>query len=133
MTRSRRQSSLVVVAAAVVVAAVATSVVAAADGVYPGAEVIRFLEDRVARDPDDIVALNRLAGEYLRRFRETGDDADLDRSYRTAEQSLKAVPAEVNAGGLEARRGRRCRSTGSPPRGTTPGVSFNSTPASLIP
>src|SRR4051812_8849355 len=40
--------------------------------------VIRFLEDRVRRDPEDAIALNRLANEYLRRFRDTGDDHDLE-------------------------------------------------------
>ena len=65
--------------------------------------VVRFLEDRVARDPDDIVALNRLSGEYLARFRESGNDADLDRAFKAAEQSLQSVPADVNTGGLAAR------------------------------
>jgi tetratricopeptide (TPR) repeat protein len=65
--------------------------------------VIRFLEERVERDPDDIVALNRLSGEYLFRFRDAGDDADLHRAASSAERSLKAVPAEVNKGGLAAR------------------------------
>jgi tetratricopeptide (TPR) repeat protein len=79
----------------------ATRPAAAADA---GSRVIRSLEDRVARDPDDIVALNHLSGEYLRRFRESGDDADLDRALKTAEQSLKVVPAaDLNKGGLAAR------------------------------
>src|SRR3954454_24491356 len=30
---------------------------------------IRFLEDRLRRDPDDIISLNRLAGLYLQRAR----------------------------------------------------------------
>jgi tetratricopeptide (TPR) repeat protein len=65
--------------------------------------VIRFLADRVRRDPDDIVALNRLAGEYLARYRRSGDDGDLVKSAATAEQSLRAVPAGQNAAGLAAR------------------------------
>jgi len=65
--------------------------------------VIRFLADRVRRDPDDVVALNRLAGEYLARYRRSGDDGDLYKSAGTAEQSLRAVPADQNAGGLAAR------------------------------
>jgi tetratricopeptide (TPR) repeat protein len=65
--------------------------------------VIRFLSDRVRRDPEDIVALNRLAGEYLAHYRRTGDDGDLYRSAATAEQSLRAVPADQNAAGLAAR------------------------------
>jgi tetratricopeptide (TPR) repeat protein len=65
--------------------------------------VIRFLEQRVGRDADDITAQNRLAGEYLHRFRVAGDDRDLFRALAAAERSLAAVPAEVNAGGLAAR------------------------------
>lgn len=65
--------------------------------------VIDFLEMRVADDPLDIRALNRLVGEYLTRFRETGDDADLDRALATAEKSLTAIPADLNPGGLAAR------------------------------
>src|SRR5687767_9874499 len=44
-----------------------TSTAPAAAGAVRGS-VIRFLEDRVRRDPEDTVALNRLAGEYHRRF-----------------------------------------------------------------
>jgi tetratricopeptide (TPR) repeat protein len=65
--------------------------------------VIRFLGDRVRRDPEDIVALNRLAGEYLARYRRSGEDGDLYKSAATAEQSLRAVPADQNTGGLAAR------------------------------
>jgi tetratricopeptide (TPR) repeat protein len=65
--------------------------------------VIRFLEDRIRRDPDDITALNRLAGEYLRRFRRTGDDRDLTLSAGVAAQSLRSVPAAQNSAGLAAR------------------------------
>jgi tetratricopeptide (TPR) repeat protein len=65
--------------------------------------VIRFLEDRIRRDPDDITALNRLAGEYLRRFRRTGDDRDLTLSAGAAAQSLRSVPAAQNSAGLAAR------------------------------
>jgi tetratricopeptide (TPR) repeat protein len=65
--------------------------------------VIRFLEERVQKDPDDIVTLNRLAGEYLRRFRASGDDADIALSVKAAEQSLASVPADFNKGALAAR------------------------------
>jgi tetratricopeptide (TPR) repeat protein len=65
--------------------------------------VIRFLEQRVGRDPDDITAQNRLAGEYLHRFRLSGDDRDLFRALAAAERSLAAVPGEVNSSGLAAR------------------------------
>src|SRR4051794_35769051 len=90
------------VATAVATAAPATvpTAVAAAD---PRAGRIRFLEDRVRRDPDDITAQNWLSAEYLGRFRRTGDDADLTRALAAAQRSLATVPAEVNAGGLAAR------------------------------
>jgi tetratricopeptide (TPR) repeat protein len=64
---------------------------------------IRFFEARAARDPEDITALNRLSGDYLFRFRDTGDDADLERALETAERSLKVVPGDFNRGGLGAR------------------------------
>jgi tetratricopeptide (TPR) repeat protein len=67
------------------------------------AVIIKFLEDRVRRDPDDITALNRLAAEYLRRFRQSGDDHDLILSASTAAQSLHAVPAAQNSTALGAR------------------------------
>jgi tetratricopeptide (TPR) repeat protein len=69
----------------------------------PDLRVIRFLEDRVHRDPDDVTALNRLSGEYLRRVRRSGDDRDLTRAADTAAQSLRGVPAEQNAAALAAR------------------------------
>jgi tetratricopeptide (TPR) repeat protein len=61
---------------------------------------IRFLEDRVKRDPDDFIALNKLAGYYLLRLRETGNVTWLNLAERAARSSLKAIPAEQNAGGL---------------------------------
>lgn len=62
--------------------------------------VRRFLEDRVQRDPDDILAQNRLADIYLQRLRETGDYDWLRRAGEAARRSLASVPAEQNAGGL---------------------------------
>jgi tetratricopeptide (TPR) repeat protein len=64
------------------------------------AGVQRFLEDRVRRDPDDIIAQNRLAEIYLQRLRETGDYEWLRRAGEAARRSLASVPAEQNAGGL---------------------------------
>ncbi len=69
----------------------------------PENRTIRFLEDRVRRDPEDITALNRLSGEYLRRFRRSGDDRDLVLASTVAEQSIKSVPAAQNSAGLAAR------------------------------
>jgi tetratricopeptide (TPR) repeat protein len=66
------------------------------------ARIIRFREDRIQHDPDDITALNRLAGEYLRRFRQTGDDVDLILSKKAALESLRSVPAKQNSSALAA-------------------------------
>jgi tetratricopeptide (TPR) repeat protein len=63
---------------------------------------IRFLEDRVKRDPDDFIALNKLASYYLARQRETGSLNYLDLAARAARASLAAMPAEMNKGGLVA-------------------------------
>jgi tetratricopeptide (TPR) repeat protein len=63
-------------------------------------QAIRFLEGRVKRDPDDFIALNKLAGYYLLRLRETGNVTWLNLAERAARGSLKAIPAEQNAGGL---------------------------------
>jgi tetratricopeptide (TPR) repeat protein len=62
--------------------------------------VQRFFEDRVRRDPDDIIAQNRLAEIYLQRSRETGDYEWLRRAGEAARRSLASVPAEQNAAGL---------------------------------
>lgn len=61
---------------------------------------IRFLEARVKNDPDDFIAANKLQGYYLLRLRETGNVTWLDLATRTAQASLKAMPAEQNVGGL---------------------------------
>lgn len=61
---------------------------------------IRFLEDRVKKDPDDFIAFNKLAERYLQKLRETGDLSYLDLANRTAQASLKAMPAEQNITGL---------------------------------
>jgi tetratricopeptide (TPR) repeat protein len=63
-------------------------------------QAIRFLEDRVKKDPDDFIALNKLTGYYLLRLRETGSANWLDLASRAARSSLKAIPAEQNTGGL---------------------------------
>ena len=70
-----------------------------------GAEVsaaIRFLEDRVRRDPEDFIAWNQLADRYHRQLRQTGDDRFIDLEQQAAEKSLKAIPADQNPGGLAA-------------------------------
>jgi tetratricopeptide (TPR) repeat protein len=75
----------------------ASPVPAGADG---SEQAIRFLEDRVKRDPDDFIAINKLAGYYLLRLRETGNATWLDLATRAAQNSLKAIPAERNLNGL---------------------------------
>lgn len=65
--------------------------------------VIAFLRKRVAADPDDVTALNRLASEYLRRLRLTGDLTWLPQAAEAAHRSLTAVPAAQNPAGLAAR------------------------------
>ncbi|HXD30747.1 MAG TPA: tetratricopeptide repeat protein [Pyrinomonadaceae bacterium] len=63
---------------------------------------MRFLEDRVARDPDDFVALNKLAGYYLQSYRETYDNSYLTLAERSAEASLRVLGPEQNPNGLFA-------------------------------
>ncbi|HMV82782.1 MAG TPA: tetratricopeptide repeat protein [Blastocatellia bacterium] len=65
-----------------------------------GDGAIRFLEDRVKKDPDDFIALNKLGGYYQLKLRETGNLQWLTLAKHTAEASLKAIPAEQNTGGL---------------------------------
>jgi tetratricopeptide (TPR) repeat protein len=73
-----------------------------AAAVAPIDEGIRFLEDRVKRDPDDFIAQNQLATRYLRKLRETGDYTWLSAARRAAERSLATVPAAHNLSGLAA-------------------------------
>lgn len=63
---------------------------------------VRFLEDRVKDDPDDIVALNRLSGYYLQLHRETEDVKYLSMALRLAHSSLRVLPADQNLGGLRS-------------------------------
>src|SRR5262245_27954390 len=76
---------------------VASPVPANTDG---SEQAIRFLEDRVKRDPDDFIALNKLAGYYLLRLRETGNVTWLGLADRAARSSIKAIPEEQYIGGL---------------------------------
>lgn len=64
--------------------------------------MIRFLEARVQRDPEDFGAYNKLAAYYLRRQRETGNIQYLELAFRAARASLAIIPAELNAGALAA-------------------------------
>src|SRR5689334_10035878 len=66
----------------------------------PASPTLRFLEDRVERDPLDSAALNRLTTVYITEMRETGELAWLERAARSAHASLGAVPAAQNPSGL---------------------------------
>ncbi len=63
---------------------------------------VDFLEERVKSDPDDLVALNKLAAYYLQLHRETEDVSYLELSLRSAQSSLRVLPADQNLGGLRA-------------------------------
>ncbi|MEK6280472.1 MAG: tetratricopeptide repeat protein [Acidobacteriota bacterium] len=63
---------------------------------------VAFLEDRVKSDPDDIVALNKLSTYYVQLHRETDDVEYLDHALRSAQSSLRVLPADQNLGGLRA-------------------------------
>ena len=53
---------------------------------------IAFYEREVRRDPSDQIFIATLAGEYLSRFRETGDLDDVTRSQALAERALQLQP-----------------------------------------
>jgi tetratricopeptide (TPR) repeat protein len=65
-------------------------------------ETIRFLEDRIKKDPEDFIASNKLAQQYLQRLRETGDLTYLNLASKAAHASLATLPPEQNVGGLTA-------------------------------
>jgi len=67
--------------------------------------VIRLLEERVKRDPEDFSALNKLAGSYLQRARENGSADYIELAARAARRSLDSVPETRNTGGLAALAG----------------------------
>src|SRR5262245_22146590 len=66
----------------------------------PRASIIRELEDKVRRSPDDFVGYNKLAGYYLERLRETSSLTYLELADSAARASLGAF-AE-NPGALHA-------------------------------
>lgn len=65
-------------------------------------ETILFFEARIRNDPDDFIAHNKLAGEYLQQMRVTGDTVYLELALKAAKASLNVLPAESNKGGLAA-------------------------------
>ncbi|MDQ6929974.1 MAG: hypothetical protein M3126_04830, partial [Candidatus Eremiobacteraeota bacterium] len=56
-------------------------------------KTIAFYEMRVKRDPQDQISARALAGQYMQRFRETGDIDDVKRSMRQARRSIALQPA----------------------------------------
>ncbi|HEV8366798.1 MAG TPA: tetratricopeptide repeat protein [Pyrinomonadaceae bacterium] len=68
----------------------------------PAAELIPELEQRVADNPKDFVALNKLSSYYLQRQRETGEDKYIALAAKVAKSSLAVIPAERNQGALAA-------------------------------
>jgi tetratricopeptide (TPR) repeat protein len=63
-------------------------------------KTILFFEERIKRDPEDYIAYNKLASEYLNLLRETGDANYLQLALRAAETSLEILPAHQNKEGL---------------------------------
>ena len=63
---------------------------------------IRFFVERTKKDPQDFIALNKLSGLHLKRFRETSNIDFLNRALEAAEKSLQVMPAEINTDGLGA-------------------------------
>lgn len=55
--------------------------------------LIAFDEAQARKDPTDQITRRMLAGEYLQRFRETGDLNDVTRAHATAERSLWLQPS----------------------------------------
>src|SRR5688500_16788433 len=51
-------------------------------------QTILFYENRVKNDPDDYIAHNKLASEYLGQMRLTGDTAYLELALKAAQASL---------------------------------------------
>jgi tetratricopeptide (TPR) repeat protein len=56
--------------------------------------LIAFWEGRLAGDPLDFTAANRLGAAYLQRARESGDVADYSRAEAAVQASLASLPAD---------------------------------------
>lgn len=65
-------------------------------------QAIRFLEERVKKDGEDFIALNKLASYYLQRLRETGNVRFLELAGKAAASSLAVLPKEQNLNALAA-------------------------------
>ncbi|MDP9018546.1 MAG: hypothetical protein M3N19_09515 [Candidatus Eremiobacteraeota bacterium] len=56
-------------------------------------KTVSFYEMRVRRDPADQISARLLAGQYMQRFRESGDIDDVKRSMLQARRSIALQPA----------------------------------------
>lgn len=63
-------------------------------------KTILFLENRIKNDPEDYIAYNKLASEYLQQMRETGDVNYLNLALRAAKTSLEILPPHQNKEGI---------------------------------
>jgi tetratricopeptide (TPR) repeat protein len=100
----RMCTTVAALAAAVAVFAVAPAPLAAQDRSTD--QVIRFHQSRVAADPDDPLAHNRLAAAYVQKARESGDLSYYGLAEKAATRSLTLLsrgrPAAVAAALLAA-------------------------------
>jgi tetratricopeptide (TPR) repeat protein len=60
-------------------------------------QIVKFQQARVALDPDDPLAYNRLAGAYVRKARETGDVTYYGLAETAARRSLTLLPRGASA------------------------------------
>lgn len=60
-------------------------------------KTVAFYEMRVRRDPQDQISARALAGQYMQRYRETGDIDDIKRSIAQARRSIVLQPANSYA------------------------------------
>jgi tetratricopeptide (TPR) repeat protein len=58
---------------------------------------IAFFESHLAAEPNDVVALNELAGNYYQRARQTGDLGDYRRADMAASRSVDLLPDYFNS------------------------------------
>jgi tetratricopeptide (TPR) repeat protein len=99
ITRAIKRLSFILATVAIVAASPAVAEIKSSLTDAPD-QTRHFLEERVRRDPDDIIAQNRLSEIYLQRLRETGDYTWLQRAREAARRSLASVPAGQNPTGL---------------------------------
>jgi tetratricopeptide (TPR) repeat protein len=88
---------------AVLLATVAVSFTATVSGSEHRSAALAFLERRVADDPIDTGALNRLAFAYIEEMRKTGDLHYLELADQTSQASLDAGTKDRNPGGFAVR------------------------------